>query len=316
MRQKTLRSPISCSGIALHSGKKTTLTLKPAPVNSGICFVRTDVAATDDGSPSNAKATIRAQWDKVVDTRLCTVLANDHGVTLATVEHLMAALAGCAIDNAIIEVDGPEIPAMDGSAAPFVLLLECAGIKEQSALRQVLRINKSVRVSDDFGHVSLHPGPGFRMGFTIEFDNPVIGTQSGCLNLGEAAFKDQISRARTFGFMTDVEKLQANGLALGGSTGNAVVISGDRVLNDGGLRFEDEFVRHKMLDAVGDLYLCGHPIQGRFEGHRSGHALNNLLLRALMADHDAWTLTEMDGGQAQGNGSYFSEASRQVAVSA
>lgn len=293
MIQKTLRQSIACTGVALHSGAETTLTLKPAAADTGIRFRRLDVAGRDNVIP--------ARWDHVVDTRLCTVLGNQAGVTLSTVEHLMAALAGCGIDNAEIEVSGPEIPAMDGSAAPFVLLIECAGIVEQAAPRRAIRIEKPVSVEDGFGRVALYPAPEFIMDFAIDFDSAAIGRQSASLKLSEGVFKDQVSRARTFGFLSDVERLKAAGLARGGSTANAVVISGDRVINDGGLRFEDEFVRHKMLDALGDLYLCGYPIIGRFEGERSGHDLNNRLLRALLADESLWSWSETSPHGSRGS---------------
>ena len=289
--QKTLKAPISCSGVALHSGKKTSMTLNPAAPDTGIQFIRTDVT---DRNPE-----ILARWDRVVDTRMCTVLGNEDGVTVGTVEHLMSALAGVGIDNCRIEIDGQEVPVMDGSAAPFVFLVECAGVVEQSAPRKALRILKTVTVKEHGKTVSFEPADGFSLDFEINFDSDAIQRQTLSIDLRDGTFKKEIARARTFGFMHEAEALWAAGLAKGGSMDNAVIISGDRVLNEGGLRFDDEFVRHKILDAVGDLYLAGAPIMGAFTGVCSGHAANNALLRALMAEPDAWTWEEMrDDGQA------------------
>lgn len=283
--QKTLKGPINCTGVALHSGEKTSMTLCPAEPDSGIAFKRTDIDGRD--------AFIPARFDKVVDTRMCSVLGNDDGVTVGTVEHLMSALAGAGIDNCLIEIDGPEVPIMDGSAAPFLFLVECAGVVEQPVARKALRILKDVYIEEHGKTAALTPADGFTLDFHIDFDSEAIGEQIMSIDLGAGVFKKEIARARTFGFMHEVEALRAHGLAKGGSLDNAVVVSGDRVLNEEGLRYDDEFVRHKVLDAVGDLYLAGGPIIGAFSGVRSGHAANNALLRAVFADPDAWAWEDM-----------------------
>ena len=280
VKQKTLKTSINCTGVSLHSGDKVSMTLKPGEENSGIQFKRTDIAA--------AGAMIPAAWDRVVDTRMNTTLGNADGVTIGTVEHLMAALAGCGVDNANIEVNGPEVPIMDGSAAPFVFLVECAGVVEQSAMRRVIRLLKPISIEGDGCVASLTPSNGFSLDFEIDFESAAVSRQAFSLGMVNGSFKKELARARTFGFLHEVEQLWASGLAKGGSLDNAVVVSGDKVLNEGGLRFDDEFVRHKVLDAVGDLYLAGAPIIGRFSGVCSGHATTNLLLRALFADKDAW----------------------------
>lgn len=256
----------------------------PAAVGQGIQFRRTDV--------SPATALIRARWDNVVDTRLCTVIGNEAGVTIGTVEHLMAALAGLGVDNATVELDGPEVPIMDGSADAFAFLIECVGLVEQTAPRQHLRVLKRVSVGDEKCHASLSPAPFPALEFALDFANPAVGYQEKSVRLTNGAFKQELARARTFGFVEEVEHLRKAGLIRGGSLDNAVVIGPDRVLNREGLRYADEFVRHKMLDALGDLYLAGAPILGWFSGVRSGHAMNNQLLRVLFADRDAWTLVE------------------------
>ncbi len=285
--QHTLRSSIECSGIGLHSGSKVSLTLFPAEPDNGIVFKRTDV----DGK----NAIIPAYWENVVDTRLCTMLGNDAGVTVATAEHLIAALAGCGIDNAIIEIDGPEVPIMDGSSAPFVFLIECAGTLEQDRPRRAIRIDKPVRVEGDEWVASLAPGEGFSIAFEIDFDSPAVSKQTFKVGLINGTFKRELARARTFGFLHEVEALWESGLAKGGSLENAVVVSGDKVLNEDGLRFDDEFVRHKMLDAVGDFYLAGAPLIGHFHGICSGHAANNALLREVFADESNWSYIELRG---------------------
>lgn len=278
--QRTLYGSAECSGVGVHSGATVNLRLLPAPVDSGIAFIRTDLPAGQNR--------ILAQWDKVADTRLCTVIGNEHGATVGTVEHLLAALRAMDVDNAIIEVDGPEIPIMDGSAAPFVLLVEMAGILEQDAPRQWLQVLKPVIVEHDGKTASLTPAD--QPGFTVEilFKSAVIARQRYDFTVNPHGFKGEISRARTFGFLEEVDQLRKLGLARGGSLQNAIVISGDRVMNDGGLRYTDEFVRHKLLDAVGDLSLAGSPILGNFTGYCTGHALNNKLLHALFADRAAW----------------------------
>ena len=278
--QQTLRNRISCSGIGLHGGVKVSLTLHPAAPNTGIIFYRSDVA---QGEPR-----IAASYENVVESDLCTTVANDDGVKVSTIEHLMAALYGCGIDNALIEVDGPEIPIMDGSAAPFVFLIECAGLIEQSTARDVIRVLRPIEVCAGEARATLSPGEGFSMAFEIDYDSPVIGNQKCALALHEGGFKTEICRARTFGFAHEVDALRARGLAQGGSLDNAVVVSGDGILNDGGLRYSDEFVRHKVLDSIGDLYLAGARLVGQFQGFRSGHALNHQLLNEFFADRLAW----------------------------
>lgn len=280
--QKTLNSSIVCSGIGLHSGHPVTMTLRPAGVNTGIRFVRTDIAGSDKARD------IAADWQSVVDTRLCTVLGNADGVTVSTVEHLMAALAGCGIDNLLIELNGPEVPIMDGSALPFVALIERAGITAQAAARRAIRVIKPVEVRDGDRRVSVTPASTISFSFEIDFPDAAVARQEGYIRLANGAFKSDLAQARTFGFMRDVEMLRANGFALGGSLDNAIVVDEGKIVNAEGLRYGDEFVRHKVLDAVGDLYLAGAPILGHFHGVRSGHALNNQLLHALMADDSAW----------------------------
>ncbi|MGB0681664.1 MAG: UDP-3-O-acyl-N-acetylglucosamine deacetylase [Magnetovibrionaceae bacterium] len=286
--QKTLKQAITCTGIGLHSGDKVSMKLSPAPVGHGIVFRRTDI--------KGGGAVIEARWDRVVDTRMCTVIGNEDGVTIATIEHLMAALAGAGIDNLDIEISGGEVPVMDGSSAPFVFLVECAGVEVQSAPRQAVQVLKPVIVQEGDAKAALMPGAGQVLAMGITFDSPVIGTQAFELNLADGAFKKEICRARTFGFLHEVEALRAAGLARGGSLDNAVVVSGDRVMNEDGLRYGDEFVRHKMLDAVGDLYLAQAPFLGRFEGSRSGHRVHNLLLRKLFADRANWRMVPLSAG--------------------
>jgi UDP-3-O-[3-hydroxymyristoyl] N-acetylglucosamine deacetylase len=261
------------------------MTLLPAPADTGIIFRRTDA----DGNGLE----IEAHVANVVDGRMCTTLGDGNGASIATVEHLMAALSGCGIDNLYVEVDGGELPIMDGSAAPFVFLIECAGIVEQDAPRRAIEILKPVSVEDQDRRAEISPGEGFSVGFEIEFGSGAIGQQDMAVELVNGTFKGELSRARTFGFVEEVDQLRAMGLALGGSLDNAVVVSGDEVLNEDGLRYENEFVRHKILDCVGDLYLAGAPIIGHFKGHRSGHALNHSILRSLLADQSCWRYTTM-----------------------
>ena len=284
--QKTLKSAIHCNGVGLHSGEKISLSLHPAAADHGIIFRRTDAAAKG--------AIIPARFDRVRDTRLCTALASDDGAQVGTVEHLLAALAGCEIDNVLIELDGPEVPIMDGSSEPFVFLIECAGVVEQAAPRRAIRVLREVSVGEGSGQVSLSPADGFSISLSIDFPSKAIGRQELFLNLSGDAFRDDIAKARTFGFLHEVEALRQIGLARGGSMDNAIVVSGDRILNEGGLRFEDEFVRHKVLDCVGDLYLAGGPILGHYRGRRPGHALHNALLRALFADKANYEIVAMD----------------------
>ena len=297
IRQRTLKTAIGCSGVGLHSGAKISMVLKPAEAATGIVFHRTDIAGRG--------AMVPALWSNVGDTRMNTCLVNDAGVQVGTVEHLLSALAGSCVDNCIIEINGPEVPVMDGSAAPFLFLIECAGTVEQDLPRQAIRVLKRVSVSDGDKTATLRPAVGgFRLNFHIDFASAAIGRQDFSVNLTKSNFKAEISRARTFGFEHEVAYLRANGLARGGSLDNAVVIdsTGSRVLNDDGLRYGDEFVRHKILDAVGDLFLAGAPLLGVYDGVRSGHALNNQLLRALFADQTAWTTTTIAPGSAAARG--------------
>ncbi len=283
--QRTLKRSIHCTGVGLHSGAKVSMKLKPADADTGIVFVRTD--------PRGGQAEIPALWDRVVDTRMCTVIGNGRGVNVGTVEHLIAGLSGAGVDNVVIEIDGPEVPIMDGSAAPFVFLAECAGVEEQNQRRKVLRVCKQIAVGDANRRATLTPGFGSSFSFEIAFDHPMMKHNVGSLALEGDAFKTDIARARTFGFLHEVEELRRLGLARGGSLDNAVVISGDTILNEEGLRFDDEFVRHKILDSVGDLYLAGHRIIGHFHGWRSGHMLNNKLLHAMFADAASFELSEI-----------------------
>jgi UDP-3-O-[3-hydroxymyristoyl] N-acetylglucosamine deacetylase len=283
--QKTLKSSIGCTGIGLHSGRKVSMSLHPAAAGTGIVFQRTDLANNDGLIP--------ATWDRVVDTRMATTIGNDKGARVSTIEHLMAALAGCGIDNAIVEIDAAEVPVMDGSAAPFIFLIECAGICEQSAPRRAIKLHRPIEVGDDNRFLNAHPDEAFSVSFAIDFGDSVIARQELAMRLVNGTFKAEIARARTFGFAHEVDALRRAGLALGGSLDNAVVIGKDGVLNQEGLRYEDEFVRHKILDCVGDLYLAGMPIIGRIEALRSGHALNNRFLKALFENRDAWSIVEL-----------------------
>jgi UDP-3-O-[3-hydroxymyristoyl] N-acetylglucosamine deacetylase len=258
------------------------MTLRPAPPGTGIVFRRTDSAAE-----------IRANWANTVESALCTVLSNGEGISVGTVEHLMAALAGAEIDNAVVELDGPEVPVMDGSAAPFLFLIECAGVVEQDAPRRAIKVLKPVSVIKDGARAELFPDHGFSMSFEIDFDNPLIRQQEISLVFDAQTFKTELSRARTFGLLDDVDRLRAAGYARGGSLDNAVVVGHDHVLNTGGLRYGDEFVRHKLLDAFGDLYLAGGPVIGCFRGVRSGHSHTRRLLAELFADDEAWCYTTL-----------------------
>lgn len=285
LRQKTLKSAISCSGIGLHSGQRVNMTLKPAAPDSGIFFRRTDAAGKG--------AVIPAKWDRVTDTRLCTCLTNDDGINVRTIEHLISALAGLGIDNLEIDMTAAEVPIMDGSAAPFLFLVECAGLLEQDVPKKAIEIIKPLSIHDGEKRVSLLPAKEFSLRLEIDFPNTAINKQDIEVTLSPLSFRNEIARARTFGFDHEVAALRAAGLARGGSLDNAVVVSGDKVLNEEGLRFEDEFVRHKTLDAIGDLYLAGMPIIGHFHGVRTGHALNNRMLRELFSRTDAFKIVEM-----------------------
>jgi UDP-3-O-[3-hydroxymyristoyl] N-acetylglucosamine deacetylase len=290
-KQHTLKRRIHCAGVGLHSGAKVRMALCPAEADTGIVFRRTDLPEGQNEIP--------ARYDHVVDTRLCTVIANERGARIGTIEHVMAALAGCGIDNAVVEIDGPEVPIMDGSAEPFVFLIDCAGAAVQAAPRRALRVLRPVSVEEDGKTVSLLPGEGSVFAMEIEFDSAAIGRQRHEISLKPGAFKAQLSRARTFGFFEEIEMMRKAGLGRGGSLDNAVVVKGDSVLNPTGLRMKDEFVRHKALDAVGDIYLAGMPIIGRFEGFKAGHALNNKLLRALFADPRNYLLCDHAESEVQ-----------------
>lgn len=280
--QRTLKNTIRCTGIGLHSGNKVYMSLRPAAENSGIIFHRTDLGGT----------LIPAKVENISDTRLCSTIANAQGDRVSTVEHLLAAFAGLGVDNAYVDLDGPEVPIMDGSAAPFVFLIQCAGVVEQKLPKKWIRVKKKVTVKDGDKEATFEPLDHFRISFLIDFDHPLISKQGIDMDISETTFVKDVSRARTFGFLKDMEMLRSNGLARGGSLDNAIVIGDFRILNDGGLRYEQEFVRHKIIDAIGDLYLLGHPVQGHFTGVRSGHALNNALLRSLLAQEDAWEFVE------------------------
>ncbi|MBV9359824.1 MAG: UDP-3-O-acyl-N-acetylglucosamine deacetylase, partial [Betaproteobacteria bacterium] len=276
LRQRTLKTLISASGVGLHTGQKVRMTLRPAPADTGVVFRRIALSSPVD---------LPARADMVGETRLSSCLVKD-GVKIYTVEHLMSALGGLGVDNLYVDIDASELPIMDGSASPFVLLIQQAGIVEQQVPKRFLRVTRSVEVKDGDKWARLDPFDGYKLSFSIEFRHPVIerSTQSVEVNFAETSYLKEIARARTFGFMHEVEDLRDNGLALGGGLDNAVVLDEYRVLNADGLRFADEFIRHKLLDAIGDLYLLGKPLLAAFSAHKSGHALNNRLLRALLAE--------------------------------
>ena len=280
LNQRTLKNTIRASGVGLHTGKKVLMTLRSAPPNTGIVFRRTDLDSPVD---------IRAHAENVGETALGTTLVRG-SAKVSTVEHLLSAFAGLGIDNAIVEVTAPEVPIMDGSAGPFVFLLQSAGIEEQSTPKRFIRIKRRVRVEDGDKWAEFKPFDGFKVNFEIEFNHPMFKkrSQTASMDFSTTSFLKEVSRARTFGFMRDLEGLRARNLALGGNMDNAIVLDDFRVLNEDGLRYEDEFVKHKILDAIGDLYLLGHSLIGEFSGYKSGHALNNELLRTLIADQSAW----------------------------
>ncbi|WED43235.1 UDP-3-O-acyl-N-acetylglucosamine deacetylase [Legionella cardiaca] len=291
IKQRTPKKVIQATGVGLHSGEKVLLTLRPAPINTGIVFRRIDL---------NPVIEIPALYDQVGDTMLCTSLQRD-GVKVATVEHLLSAFAGLGIDNAYVDINAPELPIMDGSAAPFVFLIQSAGIREQSAAKRFIRILKPIRIEDNGKYVQFLPYNGYRVSFTIDFDHPVFNDrpQTATFDFSSTSYVKEVCRARTFGFLSDYEKLRENDLAKGGSLDNAIVVDDYRVLNEDGLRFESEFVTHKVLDAIGDLYLLGCGLIGAFEGYKSGHGLNNRLLRELMVRQDAWEYTYFDAENYQ-----------------
>ncbi|MHB8622841.1 MAG: UDP-3-O-acyl-N-acetylglucosamine deacetylase [Sulfuricaulis sp.] len=286
IKQRTLKNVIRATGVGLHTGEKVYLTLRPASSDTGIIFRRIDLADPVE---------IRACPENVSDTRLSTTLECD-GVRVSTVEHLMSAFAGLGIDNAYVDLTAAEVPIMDGSAGPFVFLVQSAGIAEQSAPKRFMRIKKAIRVEEGDKWACFEPFEGFKVSFAIEFNHPTFrnSNQNACVDFSTTSFVKEVSRARTFGFMGDLEALRAAGLARGGGLDNAIVLDDYRVLNDDGLRYEDEFVKHKVLDAIGDLYLLGHPLIGAFSAHKSGHSLNNRLLRELVTKQEAWELITYD----------------------
>lgn len=286
--QNTLKSPAAFAGLGLHGGMPVRLVVRPAPADHGIWFRRTDIADRDP--------LIAARWDAVTPSRLCTVIENGDGVSVSTIEHLMAALAGMAVNNALIEIDGPEVPILDGSAAPFIEGFMAAGIEEQDLPVRAVRVRVPVEVRDGEAVARLEPADMLEIDFRIEFEDAAIGVQERRLNMANGAFVRELSDSRTFCRQSDVDAMRAKGLALGGTLENAVVFAGDRVLSPGGLRHADEPVRHKMLDAVGDLSLAGGPILGRYVGNRAGHALTNRLLRALFANPFAYEIVDCGPG--------------------
>lgn len=288
IKQRTLKQTAKVTGIGLHSGKKVTLTLRPAPANTGIIYARTDL---------DPVVYFPASEESIRDTQLCTCMINDDGVRISTVEHLNAAMSALGLDNMIVEVDAPEIPIMDGSSSPFIYLLLDAGIEEQNASKKFIRIKEKVRVEEGDKWAEFKPyHKGLKLDFTIDFNHPMISADVRNYKMDFSAqnFIQKLSRARTFTFMKDVEYLQSIGLALGGSLDNAIVLDNYRILNEEGLRFKDELVRHKMLDAIGDLFMCGYNILGDFSAYKSGHGLNNKLLRTVLANEEAWEFVTFD----------------------
>ena len=291
IKQRTLKNAIRATGVGLHSGDKVYMTLRPAPVDNGIVFRRVDLAVPVE---------LRACAERVGDTSLSTTLI-ENGVRVSTIEHLLSAMAGLGIDNAYVDLSAAEVPIMDGSAGPFVFLIQSAGVEDQPAAKRFIRIKKPVVVKDGDKWARFEPFDGFKVGFSIDFNHPLFSkaTSSAEVDFSTTSFVKEVSRARTFGFMKDIEYLRERNLALGGSMDNAIVLDDYRVLNEDGLRYEDEFVKHKILDAIGDLYLLGHSLIGAFYGHKSGHQLNNLLLRTLRAEREAWEeVTFEDPSQA------------------
>ncbi len=274
--QHTVAAEVSCVGVSLHSGDMVNMVIRPAAANTGIVFVRQDIA-----SPNNV---VPAVFDAVVETTLGTTIANKHGVSVSTIEHLMAAIWGAGIDNARIELDGPEVPIMDGSSEPFVFLLECAGRVQQRAARRVIEVLKEIRVEEGKSMAVIKPAENFTLELEINFNHKLIPSQKAYYDFSETTFKQALARARTFGFERDVEKMRSMGLALGGSLHNAIVVGEDDIINEGGLRYQDEFIRHKALDCIGDYFLAGAQLQGDVITNRPGHGINNKLLRALFAD--------------------------------
>lgn len=286
IKQRTLKNTIRATGVGLHTGDKVYLTLRPADANTGIRFRRVDLEnpVTIEATPENVGETILST----------TLVAGD--VKISTIEHLLSAFAGLGIDNAIIDVSAAEVPIMDGSAGPFVFLLQSAGVEEQDSPKQYIRIKRSIRVEEGDKWAAFEPFEGFKVTFTIDFEHPAFKdhVKTATMDFSSTTFVKEVSRARTFGFMKDIERLRQNNLALGGSLDNAIVVDDDKVINEDGLRYADEFVKHKILDAIGDLYLLGHSLIGEFTGYKSGHGLNNKLLRALLNDRDAWEMVTFD----------------------
>ena len=289
IKQRTLKNVIRATGVGLHTGEKVYLTLRPAAPDTGIVFRRVDLDPAVD---------IPAKAENVGDTRLSTTLMKD-GVRISTVEHLLSAFAGLGIDNAFVDVSAPEVPIMDGSAGPFVFLIQSAGVEEQRAAKRFIRITKPVEINDGDKIARFEPFEGFKVSFGIDFDHPAMqeDLRRSVIDFSSTSFVKEVSRARTFGFLRDIEMLRENGLALGGSMDNAIVVDDFRVLNEDGLRYEDEFVKHKILDAIGDLYLLGHSLIGAFIGYKSGHELNNRLLKALIAQPEAWEEVTFDDAE-------------------
>ena len=289
IKQRTLKNAIRATGVGLHTGDKVYMTLRPAAPDTGIVFRRTDLPTPID---------IPSRCEFVGDTRLSSTLVRD-GARVGTVEHLLSAMAGLGIDNAYVDLSAPEVPIMDGSAGPFVFLLQSAGIEEQAVAKRFIRIKKPIQVEEGDKWARFEPFNGFKVGFSIEFKHPLFSsrTQRAEIDFSTTSFVKEVSRARTFGFMRDIEMLRERNLAMGGSMDNAIVLDDYRVLNEDGLRYEDEFVKHKILDAIGDLYLLGHSLIGAFYGHKSGHELNNRLLRTLMADVSAWEEVSFDDAE-------------------
>ncbi len=290
-RERTIVAPAICAGVGVHTGQRVRLAIRPAPTGTGIVFVRTDVTDRDNR--------IVVSGEAVVDARLNTMIENAAGVRLSTIEHLMAAFCALGISNVVVEVDGPELPILDGSALPFVKLLDRAGFRRQQAPVRYIEILEPIHVTDGDKHAALLPCDRYEMRFEIDFDNAVVGNQVVDFVVDEQTFRDEIMAARTFGFAHEVEALRQAGLARGGSLENAVVIDGDEILNPGGLRMEREFVRHKALDAIGDLYVLGAPLLGRYEGYKAGHAINNRLVRAMLAAPHAWREVVLEPELAQ-----------------
>lgn len=289
--QHTLQAKVTIRDIGLHSGAQITMHLIPAEENHGIVFIRTDLTEGDNVIP--------ARWDSVVDTQLCTVIGNDNGARVGTIEHLMSALRGCGVDNLIVEIDGGEVPAMDGSAMPFVEVIEQTGLKVQSLPKRAIRVLKEVRVEDNGKSVTLKPDEACVFAGEIEFDHGDIGYQRFETQLVNGNFKHDIAQARTFGFLHEVEYMRAQGLALGGSLDNAIILDTDGVMNPDGLRFTNEFIRHKLLDAIGDLYLAGGHILGLYDGVKAGHAINNAILHALFASDENWEYVDLSVAEGQ-----------------